>query len=593
MLGKRVLVTGLALVLLAGIAAAQDTYYPPGDANGQYGTFDWFAVNAWQSANLTTDPNFPYLFTWSAFWNGQNQVHENHMYYEPALGFTTMTSATALCPRVVMSLWGVGRWFWDHYDDVRVDDMNVSNGTNCDGGWNPIDINREGYGYMTMDDTDYDGEAIEFGRKTPPPFQPDPADPNNTGDPNTWTKPYPARFYADGGMMVFKGATNLAYNKEDGYNNNHFFIRIGRGSSSDTWPGNESNGGRFCHFVLEGSSVNVTCGDGGDADPNTGGNLFLKAAPVLEYRIDAGGVSTLVANGSANLEPGCNIKMKFLGAPPAGLTTYDLIQTGVWGTSYGPANTIPNVNPNSDNPGMWSYAIVGNKLVATYNPVGANVVNVEVFHNNSFYDGNNAAANASDDNAIDTSKSALLPGGASAIANVVANKAGINGIMVDIAGLAGVVTAADFTITRSGVSNGGAIGDYGASAAPTTVATRAGAGKFGSDRVTLIFPDSAADNSKWLRITVAANANTGLGAPYVFLYGNAIGETDAGDGSFAVDAADRLNIRDNPHTFVNPAPVTDEHDLDRDKFVDAGDRLICRDNSTSFLTDLQVINPAP
>src|SRR5205085_11330617 len=68
-----------------------------------------------------------------------------------------------------------------------------------------------------------------------------------------------------------------------------------------------------------------------------------------------------------------------------------------------------------------------------------------VFYNESSFDGNDPAANALDDGAIAPDKVALLPGGTATFANYTSYYRGINGIMVDVAGLAGTPTAGDFT----------------------------------------------------------------------------------------------------------------------------------------------------
>ena len=69
-----------------------------------------------------------------------------------------------------------------------------------------------------------------------------------------------------------------------------------------------------------------------------------------------------------------------------------------------------------------------------------------MFYNNCALDGNNAAANTQDDAAIATDKSALSPGQPATFANYTSYVRGINGIMVDINGLATATTlgAADF-----------------------------------------------------------------------------------------------------------------------------------------------------
>ena len=85
-----------------------------------------------------------------------------------------------------------------------------------------------------------------------------------------------------------------------------------------------------------------------------------------------------------------------------------------------------------------------------------------VFYNNSRYDGHTGyisgdpAINIFDDNAIATDKTALLPGHLATFANYTSYSRGINGIMVDIAGLAnpGSISAADFQFQ---VGNGSAL----------------------------------------------------------------------------------------------------------------------------------------
>ena len=81
-----------------------------------------------------------------------------------------------------------------------------------------------------------------------------------------------------------------------------------------------------------------------------------------------------------------------------------------------------------DNAGAW--------IAAAPSPGAfyANVVGRNIFYNRSGFDGNNAAANAADDAAIATDKSALLPGAAATLANYTSYTRGINGIMVDVAG---------------------------------------------------------------------------------------------------------------------------------------------------------------
>src|SRR4051812_25877830 len=63
------------------------------------------------------------------------------------------------------------------------------------------------------------------------------------------------------------------------------------------------------------------------------------------------------------------------------------------------------------------------------------VVNAHVFYNNSKLDGNDPAANENDDRAIDSQKVYLLPGHEPGPQNITGYSKGLNGVMVDIAGL--------------------------------------------------------------------------------------------------------------------------------------------------------------
>ena len=88
----------------------------------------------------------------------------------------------------------------------------------------------------------------------------------------------------------------------------------------------------------------------------------------------------------------------------------------------------------------------------------------QLFYNQSRYDGNSQTINALDDDAIATDKSALLPGaGAATQANTSSYAKGINGIMLDIAGNHGTITAADFIFR---VGNNNSPGGWATGAAP-------------------------------------------------------------------------------------------------------------------------------
>ncbi|MCY2973827.1 MAG: hypothetical protein NTW52_04075 [Planctomycetota bacterium] len=154
----------------------------------------------------------------------------------------------------------------------------------------------------------------------------------------------------------------------------------------------------------------------------------------------------------------------------------------------------------------------------------ATIASRQVFYNNSAGFGTNNLNNSpliNPINAIDPSKSALLPGGTTTLANFTNYSRGLNGIVIDLTGATNLssisassfqfATWSNFTLTTPGF----------VSITPTvTVSTFAGGGTGGADRVKLVFADNAIQNA-WLRITVLADANTSLATNDVFYFGNA------------------------------------------------------------------------
>ena len=218
------------------------------------------------------------------------------------------------------------------------------------------------------------------------------------------------------------------------------------------------------------------------------------------------------------------------------------------------------------------------------------VVGRHLFYNNSFFDGHPAGADAADDGAIAADKVAV-PAGAIAplsAANFSGYSQGINGIMVDIAGLgdgAGggvpLLTAEDFEFTAGNASDPAG---WAAAAAPSAVTVRPGAGVDGSDRVTLVWSDEEAVRNQWLRLTVRANGRTRLAAPDTFYFGNLVGDAGDGDGSAAVNTMDMLLAR---RAFTaDPVPITDPFDFNRDGHVSRWDLLIVRRGLTERAPEL-------
>jgi hypothetical protein len=215
------------------------------------------------------------------------------------------------------------------------------------------------------------------------------------------------------------------------------------------------------------------------------------------------------------------------------------------------------------------------------------VVARHVFSNRSARDGNDPAATAADDNAIDRSTRALLPGQAATAANFTTYFHGINGVMVDIVSLppGATLTADDFDLHAWN-------GTVWAPAPAPGVSIRPGAGAAGSDRVTLILPDGAVRNT-WLRVTVRSNPNIGLTAPDVFYYGNLVGDTDGFGGPAApvVNIVDLARTRANVGT-TNPDAIN-RYDFNHDAVVSAADVLLVRANLRRSLSLFTALTPPP
>jgi hypothetical protein len=202
--------------------------------------------------------------------------------------------------------------------------------------------------------------------------------------------------------------------------------------------------------------------------------------------------------------------------------------------------------------------------------VNATVAGRFVFYNGSAYDGNDETANAADDGAIAPDKNALLPGQTATFANYTSFFHGINGIMIDVQGLAsgGTLGPSDFSF-KVGASTDPST--WATAPAPTSITVRSGAGTGGSDRITLLWGDNAIQNT-WLQITVNATANTGLASADVFYFGNVIGESGNSSSTALVTIAD-VNMA---KALQGSATITSPVDFNRNGIVTIADVNIAK-----------------
>ncbi len=240
------------------------------------------------------------------------------------------------------------------------------------------------------------------------------------------------------------------------------------------------------------------------------------------------------------------------------------------------AETVNVVANDGFNTSTAAVATINISVTTTPSSVSA----VKLFYDNSkfnkFVEGVGAGTN--DDKAIDTSKTAYLPGAGTAnFSNISSFTDGINGIMVDLAagGIHGNLNASDFTF-RVGLNN--TPSKWASAPAPSTIAVRTGSPTAGNDRVELIWTDGSITD-EWLEVTVHADPNTGLSAPYTFFYGSVIANSGTGDtGALAITSSTDENAARN---HSGSATVTNVFDYNKDGFVNSSDENAARNNGAT------------
>ena len=158
--------------------------------------------------------------------------------------------------------------------------------------------------------------------------------------------------------------------------------------------------------------------------------------------------------------------------------------------------------------------------------------------------------------------------------------------MIDVRDLPSVPTAGDFVFR---VGNTSDPGTWVEAPQPAEISLRRGAGRDGSDRITLIWPHSEIRN-EWLQVTVRETPRTGLASDDVFYFGNAIGETGDDPANAIVNAVDAIAARNHPRDPDDMSPITNPFDFNRDRLVDTLDVALAQQNATSPLTALQLIS---
>jgi hypothetical protein len=215
---------------------------------------------------------------------------------------------------------------------------------------------------------------------------------------------------------------------------------------------------------------------------------------------------------------------------------------------------------------------------------GAEVVARHLFYNNSSLDGGDPGASADDDAAIDPAKAVVTAGESAGAEHVSGSSKGVNGVMIDVAGLADPagLSTGDVQVR---VSDPLDADNWLAGPAPSEVAVRVGDGVGGSDRITLIWPDGTIAD-RWLEVTLLATPQTGLADPEVMWLGQLVGDAN---GDRTVDVGD-LGIL--ASGFGSAGGGVSGGDFNLDGTVDVGDLGVLAASWQHTLADLPAGSPA-
>ena len=212
------------------------------------------------------------------------------------------------------------------------------------------------------------------------------------------------------------------------------------------------------------------------------------------------------------------------------------------------------------------------------------VVGRHLFYNNSGWDRYESLATPDDDRAIAVDKHPLDWTNPASFENYSSFVHGINGIMVDVSGLAipQQISSDDF---RFYVGNDNSPRHWEPAPQPT-MALRVGGGIDGSDRFTFVWPDGAIQN-EWLQVTVRDTSRTNIMLEDVHYWGHALAEVGNDPHGTVVDTQDAQRILE---SFAAIAQISNPFDIDRDAQVNAVDVRLAEDNATTQATSLLLID---
>ena len=251
---------------------------------------------------------------------------------------------------------------------------------------------------------------------------------------------------------------------------------------------------------------------------------------------------------------------------------------GTWDWSFTPATIFNSQTVTitaSDGTNTATTTFVINALVA--------IPNRQVFYKNSGFTGVPAA--------LDSSKVLLRSTTTTQVtsfANVINYSRGINGLVLDVAGLAAAsLSASDFIFRVAPAGASGTVDPNTWLAAPTPTLIDVTPGNATTAaRVRLEWADEAIMNT-WLQIIVKANANTGLINREVFYIGHAYGEVD-GVAPYRLTTIDVGLVRAAVGNAI--VSVNDVRDFDKDRRITTTDvgLMRARVNNNVLLNNITI-----
>ena len=248
--------------------------------------------------------------------------------------------------------------------------------------------------------------------------------------------------------------------------------------------------------------------------------------------------------------------------------------------------SLGTVVKNGDGTWNWSYVPTEaqNNHVITITANDGTIltsVSFTITTDSKVYYKGSAFAGTSVNAALDTSKALMLSGAIPqtlSYSNIINTTRGINGIVLDVAGLtAAALTDADFgfRVSPQGVFDEATNppNTWANAPIPTAIVVTPGSPTMPS-RVRLEWADNAIAN-RWLQIRIFANANTGLANTKVYYLGHLLGEMngDSFGGAYFVNNADLTRVLP---LGGGIASVSNIRDVDKNRFVLNSDGIAIR-----------------